>query len=219
MTCTRRYGGGDVCLKEMLANADDSKATSFSILLDKTQHSTQGLLDDSMQDMQAAALLIGNNSLFSEKNFKGYISIGDSQKANDSHTTGQFGNGAMTAYSLSDTIQVLTGDDILFLDPHETRLPPKFLDPQGTHRPALRGNLVDPDSVRYVNMQHEAPTQMDPFTSAACPSLPPYTVGAHYPGTLFRLAFRTAEAAANSKISQKAFSADDFLASTLTDFC
>lgn len=99
----------------------------------------------------------------------------------------------------------------MFLDPHATRLPNQVT--------SLRGNLVDPDSHRYVDIQHEAPSQMDPFVSAICPSLPPYTVGTHYPGTLFRLALRTPEAAATSKISQKAFSADDILASTLADFC
>lgn len=88
--CTCRYGGGDVCLREMLANADDARATTFTVLLDKAQYSTQGLLEDSMLDMQAAALLVGNNSVFSEQNFLGYTrKIGDSHKADDSQTVGQ----------------------------------------------------------------------------------------------------------------------------------
>ena len=196
----------------MLANADDARATTFTVLLDKAHYITQGLLSDHMQDMQAAALLVGNDTVFSEQDYLGYTrKIGDSHKANDSRTVGQFGKGAMTAYSLSDTIQLLSGDDIMFLDPHATRLP--------NQAPSLRGNLVDPDSHRYVDIQQEAPSQMEPFISATCPSLPPYTVGTHYPGTLFRLALRTPEAATTSRISQKALSADDFLASTLKEFC
>lgn len=66
---------------------------------------------------------------------------------------------------------------------------------------------------------NKAPGQMEPFISATFPSLPLYTVGTHYPGILFRLALRTAEAATTGRISQKAFSADDFLASTLKEFC
>lgn len=119
----------------------------------------------------------------------------------------------MTAYSLSDTIQLVTGNDIMILDPHRTRLPHK--------QSSLRGNIVDPESVRYVDIQQQAPMQLEPFLSptAACPALPTLYPQAHYPGTLFRLAFRMPEAAATSLISQEAVPADDFLTSTLHDFC
>lgn len=209
-----RYGGGAVCLKEMLANADDAKATEFTVLLDKATYTTEELLHQNMQDMQTAALLVGNNAVFSEQDFLGYTrKIGNSAKANDSRTVGQFGKGAMTAYSLSDTIQLISGDDIMLLDPHVNRLPNQVS--------SLRGNLVDSASHRFVDIQQEAPSQMEPFLSAtaACSALPTLTVGVHYPGALFRLALRTAETASTSKISQEAITAEDFLAHTLKDFC
>lgn len=113
-----------MCLKEMLANADDVRATHFTILLDKSQYPTQGLLHDDMQDMQKPALLVGNDAVFSEQDFIGYTrKIGNSFKENDSQTAGQFGRGGMTAYSLSDTIQLVTGNDIMMLDPHRTACP------------------------------------------------------------------------------------------------
>lgn len=211
---TCRYGGGSVCLKEMLANADDVRATHFTIVLDKSQYPIQGLLHEDMQDMQKPGLLVGNDAVFSEQDFVGYTrKIGNSFKENDSQTAGQFGRGGMTAYSLSDTIQLVTGNDIMILDPHRTRLP---------HRqPSLRGNTIDPGSERYVDIQQQAPMQLKPFLSAtaACPALPTLSPHAHYPGTLFRLAFRTPEAAATSLICQEAITADDFLASTLWEFC
>ncbi len=106
-------------MKEMLANADDARATHLTIVLDKSRYPTDGLLADSMQSMQLAALVVGNNAIFSELDFTGYTKkIGDSSKASDSHTVGKFGKGAMTAYSLLDTIQLLSGDDIMYLDPH-----------------------------------------------------------------------------------------------------
>ena len=124
----RRYGGGAVCLKEMLANADDARATAFMVLLDNADYTSEELLHKNMRDMQTAALLVGNNAVFSEQDFLGYTrKIGNSAKANDSRTVGQFGKGAMTAYSLSDTIQLISGDDIMLLDPHATRLPVKYL--------------------------------------------------------------------------------------------
>lgn len=90
--CTGRYGGGGVCLQEMLANADDVRATHFTILLDKSHYHSHGLLHDNMQDMQKPGLLVGNNAAFTEQDFVGYTrKIGNSFKKNDSRTAGQFG--------------------------------------------------------------------------------------------------------------------------------
>ena len=203
-----------MCLKEMLANADDVRATHFTIVLDRSQYSTQGLLHDNMQDMQKHALLVANHAVFSEQDFVGYTrKIGNSFKENNSCTARQFGRGGMTAYSLSDTIQLVTGSDMMILDPHRIRLP--------NNMSSLRGNIVDPQSRHYVNIQQEAPMQLEPFLSAtaACPALPTLSPHTRYPGTLFRLPFRTSEAAVTSLISHDAITADDFLASTLHDFC
>ncbi len=180
-----RYGGGGVCLKEMLANADDARATHFTVVLDKSRYPTDGLLADSVQSVQLAALLVGNDAVFGELDFAGYTKkIGDSSKASYSYTVGKFGKGAMTAYSLSDTIQLLSGDDIMYLDPHARILPGQA--------PSIRGSLV-----KNTGLMAEAPNQMVPFLSvtSACPALPSLAAGIHYPGTLFRLALRTTEAA------------------------
>ena len=203
-----RYGGGGVCLKEMLANADDARASRFTVVLDKSCYPTDGLLADSMQSMQLAALVVGNDAVFSELDWTGYTKkIGDSSKASDSHTVGKFGKGAMTAYSLSDTIQLLSGDDVMYLDPHAHVLPGQA--------PSMRGSLVN-----SMGLMTEAPNQMEPFLSvtSACPALPALTAGGHYPGTLFRLAFRTAEAAQTSKISSEAIDPAHFVSSVLKTF-
>ena len=202
-----RYGGGGVCLKEMLANADDARATHFTVVLDKSRCPTDGLLADSMQSMQLAALLVGNDAVFSELDFTGYKKIGDSSKASDSHTVGKFGKGAMTAYSLSDTIQLLSGDDIMYLDPHARILPGQA--------PSMRGSLVN-----NTGLMAEAPNQMVPFLSvtSACSALPMLATWFHYPGTLFRLALRTAEAAQTSKISSEAIDPAQFANSVLKKF-
>ena len=202
----------------MLANADAAKATHFTVVLDKSTYSTTNLttnlLHADMHSMQGPGLLVGNNAVCSEQDFAGYTrKIGDSIKKNDKGTIGQFGRGALTAYSLADEVQLLTGEDIMFLDPHEARLPNKA--------PSLRGNLVDPHNKHYVDIQQQASCQMQPFLSAtsACPSLPALSVGTHYPGTLFRLAFRTPQTAATSLISKESITADKFQANTLKDFC
>ena len=201
-------------LKEMLANADDAKAKQFTVVLDKSSYPATHLLHPNMQDMQKAGLLVGNDAVFTEQDFTGYTrKIGNSFKENDSSTIGQFGRGALTAYSLSDTIQLLTGQDLMILDPHATRLP--------DNAPSLRGNLVTSNNKHYIDIEKRAPDHMTPFLSAtkACPALPTLSLGCHYPGTLFRLAFRTAQAAAGSLISQHSITADQFMASTLQHFC
>lgn len=139
--------------------------------------------------------------------------IGNSHRAKDSRKVGKFGMGTMTAQSITGIIQFISGSNFLILDPHATRLPNKA--------PSLRGNLVDPESHRYVNIHQEAPSQMEPFlaATAACPALPVFKLGTSYPGTLFRLPLRTPEAAVVSEISQEAIDAQDFQASTLQDFC
>ncbi len=192
----------------MLANADDARASHFTVVLDKSCYPTDGLLADSMQSMQLAALVVGNDAVFSELDFTGYTKkIGDSSKASDSHTVGKFGKGAMTAYSLSDTIQLLSGDDVMYLDPHARILPGQA--------PSMRGSLVS-----NIRLMAEAPNQMQPFLSvtSACPALPALTAGVHYPGTLFRLALRTAEAAQTSKISSDAIDPAQSVNSVLNKF-
>ncbi|KAL0055638.1 hypothetical protein WJX82_002705 [Trebouxia sp. C0006] len=86
--------------------------------------------DHSYIQLEPITTCIRNNineyggGVFSELDFTGYTKkIGDSSKASDSHTVGKFGKGAMPAYSLSDTIQLLSGDDVMYLDPHARVLP------------------------------------------------------------------------------------------------
>ena len=120
----REYGGGSTCLKELLANADDAKATKFTICLDQSQYQTDGLLSPGMAGLQGLALWVGNDAKFSSQDWRNYtLHVGRSAKANDNDTIGKFGKGGLTAYSLSDVIQVVSGDHMLVLDPHGTHLP------------------------------------------------------------------------------------------------
>ena len=140
----------------MLANADDARASHFTVVLDKSCYPTDGLLADSMQSMQLAALVVGNDAVFSELDFTGYTKkIGDSSKASDSHTVGKFGKGAMPAYSLSDTIQLLSGDDVMYLDPHARVLPGQA--------PSMRGRLVS-----NTRLMAEAPNLLSPQHVQRC---------------------------------------------------
>ena len=205
----REYGGGSTCLKELLANADDAKASHFTVCLDKSQYPTDQLLNNSMRDLQGPALWVCNNAKFSTKDWHNYtLSVGESAKANDSTKIGKFGLGALTAYSLTDVIQIISGDSLLILDPHGTHLHDQL--------PSVFGNMVNRTDEHFVDV---AADQLDPFLSFTeqCPSVPTFSAGKHYPGSLFRLALRTPAAARHNEISNESLSPDK-IAQTLQDF-
>ena len=208
----REYGGGNTCLKELLANADDAKASHFTVCLDKSRYPTDQLLSASMEDLQGPALWVCNDAKFSAKDWQNYtLSVGESAKANDSAKIGKFGLGALTAYSLTDVIQIISGDSLLILDPHGSHLPDQL--------PSVFGNMVNNTDEHFVDVAADSPEQLDPFLSFTkhCPSVPTFSTGKHYPGSLFRLAFRTPAAAWRSEISNESLSPDQF-AQTLQDF-
>ena len=208
----REYGGGSTCLKELLANADDAKATGFTACLDKSRYSTGSLLDVGMESLQGPALWVCNDAKFSHQDYQNYtLSVGESAKAEDSDTVGKFGKGALTAYSLTDVIQVLSADNLLVLDPHGTHLPEQL--------PSVFGNLVNKKDKHFVHIAADSPDQLAPFLSFTkhCPSVPTFSAGKHYPGTLFRLALRTQTGAQRSEISKERVDPDQIVW-TLQDF-
>ena len=101
----KEYGSGIICMQEQLANADDAKGKHFIVCLDKSQHADKSLLAESMGKLQGPSLLIGSDAEFSEEDLRNYtLKVGNSCKADDPKTTGKFGKGALTAYSVADVI-------------------------------------------------------------------------------------------------------------------
>ena len=163
-------------------------------------------------ELQGLALWICNDAEFSQDNWTSYtLNVGESAKAGDTETTGKFGKGALTAYSLADFIQLLSGDHLLTLDPHGTHLPDKL--------ESIFGNLVHPQDEHFVDVANDCPGQLEPFLAFTkqCPSVPTLALKCHYPGTLFKLALRTKAAAQASMISSNSFTAEQFV-STLHTF-
>ena len=171
------------------------QSQAFSCL--RGQNTTQfARYDDGMAPLQGPAVVLFNDAEFSKTDWHNYTQkVGDSSKADDPDTAGKLGKGALTAYSFSDVIQVLSGENLLVLDPHGKHLP-EDLQSWGC-------NFVARKSSHYVNLACEAPGQIDPFTSftESCTALPGLATGSPYPGTIFRLALRTEDAAKSSDIS------------------
>ena len=62
----RDYPFDVTVLKELLQNTDDAKATKMYIILDKRTHGIESVLSEEWQKLQGPALLVWNDSTFSE---------------------------------------------------------------------------------------------------------------------------------------------------------
>ena len=112
-------------LNELLQNADDAKATQMHFIYDKRQHSKKGLFDDSMKCLQGPALVVYNDSCFSEKDIQGISNLGEGSKSSDPNQTGQFGIGFNAVYHITDVPSILSkgertpkGGTLIIFDPH-----------------------------------------------------------------------------------------------------
>lgn len=116
-----RYPKGLGLVKEFLQNADDAGATRLVITLDRRQH--PGTLSDAPMNVALGpALLIANDEPFTAEDLLHVRTLGDSAKLRDAARTGRFGQGLSTWFSVSDHPSLLTGDTVLWFDPHRTIL-------------------------------------------------------------------------------------------------
>ena len=110
---------GITVFKELLQNADNAKATKMYFILDKRTHGSQSIISQNWEKLQGPALLVWNDSVFSEKDFESIQKFGLGGKHSGSETIGQFGIGFNVVYHLTDCPSFITGEDTLcVLDPH-----------------------------------------------------------------------------------------------------
>ena len=120
----RDYPFDMTILKELLQNADDAKATKMHVILDMRDHSKEHIISEKWQDLQGPALLVWNDSVFTEKDLEGIQSLGLGSKRSDSETIGQYGIGFNAVYHLTDCPSFVTGGNTLcILDPHMRYVP------------------------------------------------------------------------------------------------
>jgi hypothetical protein len=88
---------------EFLANAHDAKATVFGMLLDETPAPKSNVLSPALAELQAyPSLIIYNNSIFEERDFKGIRKVGQGGKVGRFDTIGQFGLGSLAMYHFTE---------------------------------------------------------------------------------------------------------------------
>ena len=87
-------------LKEYLQNADDSGATELIVTYDKRIH--KSLDNTDYEPAKGLALILYNNSIFKENNFESIVEISAQGKTEDANSTGRFGQGFSSSFSISD---------------------------------------------------------------------------------------------------------------------
>ena len=115
----RDYPFDVTILKELLQNADDAKATKMYVILDERKHNTERVLSEKWHELQGPALLVWNDSEFTEQDLEGIQKLGLGSKRPESETIGQYGIGFNAVYHLTDCPSFITGGNTLcILDPH-----------------------------------------------------------------------------------------------------
>ena len=114
----REYPFDITVLKELLQNADDAKATKMFFILDCRNHGDKMVPSDEWKKLQGPALLVWNDSTFSDKDIEGIQELGLGSKRLDAESIGQYGIGFNVVYHLTDCPSFITNDILYVLDPH-----------------------------------------------------------------------------------------------------
>ena len=121
----RKYSKGVGLIKEYLQNADDAGARHLHVIYDRRHHQGPvaapglvGELEPELAVVLGPALLFLNDSTFSPSDLESIQAIGDSGKLLEASGTGRFGLGFNCSFSVSDHPLLLTGDNLIWFDPH-----------------------------------------------------------------------------------------------------
>lgn len=109
-------------MKELIQNADDANATEVHFVKDFRTHSYTKIFDESFEEFQGPALIVFNDSPFTEEDLYGIRKLGIGSKHTDPAKTGQYGVGFNAVYNLTDLPSFLTkgpeiGETLCLFDP------------------------------------------------------------------------------------------------------
>ncbi|EAW34557.1 sacsin N-terminal ATP-binding-like domain-containing protein [Lyngbya sp. PCC 8106] len=185
----RDYPEGVGIIKELIQNADDARATQVEITLDWRTHSASNLPDERMVKLLGPAMLVYNNSTFTERDFNSIRSLGQSEKAQDLQKTGRFGVGFNAVYHVTDYPSFISRNRLIFFDPHGNAIPGTSKQEPGREWHFFAAGWWEnyPDFLKVYEAGGLAKNSED------------------FQGTLFRLPLRTEEQAKESEIRKQAF--------------
>ena len=179
--------------KEMIQNAEDAGAGEVRFLLDmrKNEQAMEKLFGDGMKACQGPALWVFNDAVFTDEDFENILRLGGRTKEKDSQKIGKFGTGFNSVYHITDVPCFVSRNYIQYFDPHSSYLGNILRDKS---QPGVRVNLQKTKRLQKFS------DQFMPFEGVFEFQL---TQPFHYNGTLFRLPFRSKEAAQKSEICKE----------------
>lgn len=192
----QEYGEEGDLFTEIVQNAEDAGATECCFLLDLRccRKATSGLLDPGMAACHGPALWAYNNALFTEDDLRNITRVGAATKEGQAGQIGRFGLGFSSVYRVTDVPAVLSGETLLIFDPNGTHL--------SKHMPRAGSPGIRLDFSRRPRILRAFAEQFWPYHGIFGCRLPE---PAPFPGSLFRLPFRTEEEAVTSQICSEAF--------------
>ena len=193
----RNYPEGTAILKELVQNADDAGARTFSVCLDCRQHGTEKVADSSLAQFQGPALLAYNSGVFTDRDFQSIQRIGDSLKktADDQNKIGRFGIGFNAVYHLTDLPSFVSAGRLVMLDPQARFLPHV--------NPSNPGKMVD--WIKNPQILEQVKDQFAPYHARG----KPIDWRKPFAGTVFRLPLRTPTQGSTSSLSKRALSVEE----------
>ncbi|KFW92120.1 Sacsin, partial [Phalacrocorax carbo] len=192
----QEYGEEGDLFTEIVQNAEDAGATVCRFLLDlrHPRKATSGLLDPGMAACHGPALWAYNNALFTEDDLRNITRVGASKKEGQAGQIGRFGLGFSSVYRVTDVPAVLSGETLLIFDPNGTHL--------AKHIPRAGCPGIRLDFSSRPRILRAFAEQFWPYHGVFGCHLPEPEP---FPGSLFRLPFRTEEEAVTSQICSEAF--------------
>ena len=106
-------------IKEIIQNADDSGAKKLYVILDKRQHmhDSEKVISEEWKMLQGPALMVWNDSTFTEDDFAGIQKLGLGSKRDDADKIGRYGIGFNVVYNFTDCPSFVTDNKLCIMDP------------------------------------------------------------------------------------------------------
>jgi hypothetical protein len=171
-------------LKEYLQNADDSEATELVVTFDKRIH--KPLIGTKFEVAKEKSLLLYNNASFKEGDFNAIVKISAQGKIENANSTGRFGQGFSSSFSISDHPSFVSSGRAYWFDVLKNAVA------EGKNK-SIQGWDLKQDKEEISQW------------------LKTFNIDGYQDGTTFRLPLRNDATANKSKISHEIFKYEDFL--------